>query len=667
MNKTEKINILLVEDRPDNLVSMERVLEEPDLNILKATSSNEALDLMRQYHFALVLLDVEMPDSDGFGIAELIRSSEKTRYVPIIFVTAVGKQQKHAFKCCEAGAIDYLFKPLEPDTLKSKVNVFIELYRDKKAIKKIRQELRSEMQDRREAEEALKVLLRKIERIKQEWEYTADSLPELVCLLDHQGCVVRANRIVEAWNLGRVLDVKGRRVHELLHPGCDDLSCYLNSFWKQSWEKAIQGQHVQCEAYDEILKRHILLRIQPGKDWGKETAISSTVLIVQDITERKQAEENQERLRQVIAAEKSKMEVMVNSMADGVIMVDREKKIVVINPAARKALHIGGHQDHALDFERVSGLLGFDPFESLESEGTASIKNEVSIYGIHYQSQISCVAGSEGRVLGAVVVLRDISKEKEIDRMKSEFISVVSHELRTPLTAIRNAVDIVLEETAGAINETQRKFLFMANRNVDRLSGIISELLDISKIESGKINIDFKPLDLCAPLDMTIASLTCRTEEKSILIHKEIPSNLPQAYGDPDKLEQVFINLLDNAIKFTPEGGHVYVLAKGHELDNDFMEVSVSDTGIGIGPDELEKIFDRFYQVGESLTREIKGTGLGLAIVKGLVEAHGGHLWVESEVGKGSRFTFTIPKYSPERITWIKELQRPKKKVPIYH
>ena len=247
------------------------------------------------------------------------------------------------------------------------------------------------------------------------------------------------------------------------------------------------------------------------------------------------------------------------------------------------------------------------------------------------------------------MVSRDISREKEVDRMKSEFISTVGHELRTPLTSIKNAVDIVLKETAGGINENQGRFLSMANRNIDRLTGLINELLDISKIESGTIKIDLGPLDLGIPLDIVITSLTSKAREKSISIHKEIPSDLPQAYGDSDKLQQIFINLLDNAIKFTPEGGEVYVSAKDCELDGEFIEISVADTGMGILPDELEKIFDRFYQVEESQTRIIKGTGLGLSIVKGLVEAHGGEIWGESEVGKGSKFTFKLAKYSPER------------------
>jgi len=267
--------------------------------------------------------------------------------------------------------------------------------------------------------------------------------------------------------------------------------------------------------------------------------------------------------------------------------------------------------------------------------------------------------------INIICFIRDVSREKEVDRMKSEFISVVGHELRTPLTSIKSALDIVLGKTAGAINDDQKRFLSTADRNVGRLSGIISELLDVSKIESGTIKIELEPFDLFTPLDMAIGSLIYRAKEKSISIHKEIPSNLPQAYGDLDKLEQIFINLIDNAIKFTPQGGHINVSAKGYEPSGDLMEISVADTGTGISPDNLENVFDRFYQIEESLSREANGTGLGLSIVKGLVEALGGQIWVESEVGKGSKFIFILPIYSPGRTfkdCLNREIQRAKEK-----
>jgi PAS domain S-box-containing protein/diguanylate cyclase (GGDEF)-like protein len=241
---------------------------------------------------------------------------------------------------------------------------------------------------------------------------------------------------------------------------------------------------------------------------------------------------------------------------------------------------------------------------------------------------------------------RDITKETEVDRMKSEFISIVSHELRTPLTSVKNAVSIILGGRAGEITKNQERFLSMVNRNIDRLTGIINDLLDLSKLEAGKVELKFQEIDLNEPLDIVISSLMPKAENKSVTITKEIPVDLPKVCGDRDKIEQIFINLINNSIKFTPEGGRVHVSAKNHDLDKDFIEVCVEDTGVGIPVEELDIVFDKFHQISGSLTRKTGGTGLGLPIVKDPVEGHKGSIRVESEVGKGSGFIFTLPAYS---------------------
>ncbi|MEE8300291.1 MAG: PAS domain S-box protein [Desulfatiglandales bacterium] len=393
---------------------------------------------------------------------------------------------------------------------------------------------------------------------------------------------------------------------------------------------------------------------------GNMRSRPGAVLLLRDITERKSAEE-------ALKASEAQLRNIIEKNVDGIVIFDRNRILRFVNPAA-EALLGWKSREFIGEMSRFPVVAGeTKELDIIRRDGeTATV--EMCVVYIEWEGENVNLAS-----------LRDITKHKqaeeairETDRMKSEFISVVGHELRTPLTSMRNAVDMVLGETTGPINENQRRFLSMAERNIDRLTGIINELLDISKIESGKIRVEFKPIDLDALLDTIMASLASKTKEKSISIHKEIPSDLPQAYGDSDKLEQIFINLLDNAIKFTPEREGIYITAKlvqnekrsvgtgeepkgvwmeelgvrSSELDSDFMEISVTDTGIGIPADELEKIFDRFYQAEESLTKEIKGTGLGLAIAKGLIEAHGGKIWVESKVDKGTRFTFTLPRYT---------------------
>jgi two-component sensor histidine kinase len=236
-----------------------------------------------------------------------------------------------------------------------------------------------------------------------------------------------------------------------------------------------------------------------------------------------------------------------------------------------------------------------------------------------------------------------IQELRKLDEIKSEFVSVASHELRTPLAAIKNAVQLILTGKTGAINETQVKFLSMAERNINRLMNILNDLLSLSRIESGKMTMKFEDLDLRGLIEFIHSSFKTQTDGKSIRLQMELPPKVPTVYADREKLEQVLTNLMGNAIKFTPEGGEIVISAKPYDGNGSHMAVSVKDTGAGIPADQLDKIFEKFHQVEGSLQRSVGGTGLGLAIAKGLVEAHQGKIFVESEVGKGSRFTFTLP------------------------
>ena len=238
---------------------------------------------------------------------------------------------------------------------------------------------------------------------------------------------------------------------------------------------------------------------------------------------------------------------------------------------------------------------------------------------------------------------------KRIDEMKSEFVSVASHELRTPLAAIKNAVQLILQGKTGEINENQKKFLSMADRNISRLTNILNDLLNLSRIESGKIEMKIEELDPRALIEFILSSLRPQAEGRSIQLKMEIEKKLPSVYGDREKVEQILTNLVGNAIKFTPEGGEISVSAQPSLRGGNKLAISVRDVGIGISEDQQEKIFEKFHQVEGSLHRSVSGTGLGLAITKGLVETHHGEIWVESEIGKGSTFTFTLPISEGER------------------
>ncbi len=352
-----------------------------------------------------------------------------------------------------------------------------------------------------------------------------------------------------------------------------------------------------------------------------------------------------------------KSRTLVESITDGIIMIDRDFKVSVMNPAAQGMINPKGF-DSPPDKKTIEDILDID-FNDLQnrlSQGKESfVKKEIGIGELTYKELVSPIRGVNKHLTGLVISLEDITEERKLDKLKSEFVSVVSHELRTPLCCIKNAVDLLFYRKAGETNAQQNKFLEMASRNVDRLARIIDNFLDISKMEAGKMELQLEQVNLGEIIEGIIATFALELEKKSIRFEREISPDLPGILGDHDKLVQVLSNLVSNAIKYTPEGGEIRIEAAQVEKSQPpvpamlilphrhFIQVSVSDTGVGIPPEELDRIFDKFHQVEKSLARKIGGTGLGLPICRNLVEAHKGKIWVESEPGKGSKFIFVLP------------------------
>jgi signal transduction histidine kinase len=250
-------------------------------------------------------------------------------------------------------------------------------------------------------------------------------------------------------------------------------------------------------------------------------------------------------------------------------------------------------------------------------------------------------------------------KLERLERLKSEFISIVSHELRTPLTAIKNSLEICLSKEAGEISAITNKFLNMAKKNVIRLSGIINDLLDLSKVEAGKMDFKFEKTNINTPVEFLKNTFENVAKDKNINIILEKDENIALTYIDTQRIEQVMSNLISNAIKFTQDDGEITIKTENinvKDIDktkligaenptfySNYVKVSVKDNGIGIAEEDLQKVFNQFQQIENSLNRQNGGTGLGLPIAKQLIEAHKGFIWVESELNKGTTFAFVIP------------------------
>jgi len=233
---------------------------------------------------------------------------------------------------------------------------------------------------------------------------------------------------------------------------------------------------------------------------------------------------------------------------------------------------------------------------------------------------------------------------KELDRMKSDLLANVSHELRTPLTAIKGYTDYILERRLGAITEKQEKGLVVVQRNLERLSKTINALLDFSRMDVGRIALNLQPFPLGPLLDQIVTALRSELEKKGLKLTTDVERGLPPVIADREKVSAVLENLIINALKFTPEGGRITVSAsRAGSPGRPSAKIGVADTGVGIAPEQIAKIFNRFHQVDTSSTRRFGGVGLGLAIVKSILDAHGTAISVESEIGRGTTFSFVLP------------------------
>ncbi len=352
-----------------------------------------------------------------------------------------------------------------------------------------------------------------------------------------------------------------------------------------------------------------------------------------------------ERLRSVVDAEKTKMESMVESMAEGIIMIDERGDIVVLNPQARSMLAFEEQAEittrKLLDKLQIMRQ-GIDIVERLASLKNHPVVKEISVQQEENRilhCEITSVSKGE-KFLGICIYLRDITREKEVEGMKTEFITTVSHELRTPLSITREGISLVQDEIPGRINEKQKEILATAMENIDRLARIINNLLDISKIEAGKAELKRSLNNITSLVKKIVSSFASMAEKRGLELRMSLPEERIDVYADADRIVQVLTNLINNALKFTKEG-IIEVSIRKKEKE---VECSVADTGIGISKDDIPKVFSKFQQFSRVEGAGEKGTGLGLSIAKGIVEMHQGKIWVESKFGKGSRFFFTLPR-----------------------
>jgi PAS domain S-box-containing protein len=782
--------VLLVDDRAENLVALQAILEPLGHELVLAGSGEEALRELLRADVSVILLDVRMPGLDGFETAELIKGRKRTRDIPIVFLTAISKDAGQVFRGYEKGAVDYIFKPFEPEILRSKVAALIELHEKAEAL--------------RRQEEALRE--REVAELRRAGEFRyrnlADAMPQIVWTANAEG---RADYVNRRWFEYTGLSVEETRADDVLrhvvHP--DDLPALI-----ERWREAVAAgapfelQYRMRRAEDESYRWHLVralpttdadgratgwvgtstdiddqkrseemrqflleagallagsldyastlatvarLAVPRIADWCaidvidgtelrplavrhvdpaqaalaeelrrrypppadadrgphgvvrtgepellseipsellEQTAVDElhldlmrqlgprssmcvplvsrgrtlgTITFVSDQSGRRFDEADlgfaQELARQAAAAvdnarlymeaeNRAQAARALASVADGVFLVDGAGVIRLWNAAAE-----------AITGLRADELLGRRAEEALP--GWAEIEGRVALAGAPGPTGSraeSVPIEVDGRELwlsltgvevedGAVYAFRDLTEERAVEKMKSDFVATVSHELRTPLAAIYGSALTMRRPDLTLADDVRERLLAVVAEESTRLAEIIDDILLASHLDSGRLSARVESCDARTLTEGVLEAAGTHLPE-SVSLVLDAPKRLPRVAADPGQLRQVLANVVDNAVKYSPEGGEVRVALEQRDRR---MRIAVRDSGLGIPAKEQARIFEKFYRLDPDMTRGIGGTGLGLYICRELVRRVGGRIWVESRVGEGSTFFVEVP------------------------
>ncbi len=599
MTSELQANVLLVDDRPENLLAMESILENLGQNLIRATSGREALRFLLVEDVALILLDVQMPGLNGFELAELIRERERTQHTPIIFVSATSKDEQYIFEGYSLDAVDYLTKPFEPEILKSKVRFFTKLFQQNQEIKRqaaLLEKANGELDSlNTELEARVERRTEQLETANHELENEIAVRKQSEARLAIEHTITRT--LADAYNLESAAPI-------ILQTFCEHLNAVICCLWLPDESgKTLSCIHIKTadEADDlssfisESRKIKIAPRIGlPGQVWEKNAPVwlPNTV-------------RGEKFPRAEIAAE-----IGLHCAVGFPIKIGRE---------FYGAIEFFTRCDLSLDqnlinmLEAIGSEIGqFIQRKRLEAERENLLRREKS--------------------------LRE--QAEKASRLKDEFLATVSHELRTPLNAILGWGQML--QSGKVTGDDHNRALETIYRNAKSQAQLIDDLLDSSRLITGNLRLNLSPTAIVPVIEAALDVVRPGAEAKGITLSAVYDSESETITCDSHRLQQMIWNLLTNAVKFTPPSGHVEIKL---EQSYDTVKVLISDTGQGISPEFLPFVFDRFRQADSSSTRSHDGLGLGLAIVRHLAELHGGSVQAESGgKEKGATFSITLPR-----------------------
>ena len=643
---TDAVSILLVDDEPKNLLALSAVLDGPDRRLVSAPSGEEALRHLLHEDFAVILLDVHMPGIDGFDTAELIRGREKTKDTPIIFLTAEIRGQGFVSRGYSLGAVDYIVKPFDPEALRAKVGVFVDLFRKTGEVKRQAAELSD-----------MTTFLNGVLESATEYAITA---------LDPEGRFLTWNEGARRIYGYSAEEMVGRRDLAALHPGNGETAKKVGELLRTA---ARQGKAEGVMEHVRKGGRRLPVSATISRREDADGLSIGFVMVARDITAQQRAQAQRLQLieeqaaRSEAEAARDRLQQVIDVLPEGIILVDAHGQVFLSNAAADE---IAGR-----DLAAPSDVL-FGDFGLLHLDETPYQPSELPLARIVQQGEVvrgeqlllpnattglpvpvlvngAPLRDQHGGLHGGVAVFQDISPIKELERQKDAFLAAASHDLKNPLTAIKARAQILQRQALrmkGAEGRRVADGLRAIDQTATRLTAMINELLDVARLQMGRpLLLDRQPTDLAEISRQVITELQPSTDRHDIEI--KTPTERILGLWDRARLERVVSNLVSNAIKFSPEGGRITLIVRGDDHAGEpWVALEVHDEGVGIPAEDVPRIFERFYR-GSNVAGAIEGTGLGLTGSRHIVEQHGGQLLVESQQGQWSVFTLLLPSRAP--------------------
>ncbi len=640
-----RYRVLAVDDEQDVLDVLQRALED-EYEVFTALSGSEALEILKREPMDMLITDQRMPVMSGI---KLIEKSKKINPGMVRIILTGYTEPADLIDAINRGEVyRYITKPWDLNELLITIRNGLEAYQ----LRKDKERLLGDLQLRLNSMTVFLDLSKEAARAQSYEEIIQAVVKYLPYIVEFDVCA----SLIEQEHGKALLNIHCRKpVHEKLLFGvrADMTAAYAKSSGQQIPENSLlihlTGERTRPEEPKTGFRSSVEVML---KSEGEPTGLIRLLAFKEDVFREdtrqlldilaNQTGEIVRGLKSQLIAERQRLELMVQSLADGVIMVDDQDKVFVINPAARQLLHLS--PDTPVNARYLKDTLGFYPFELVRgwtAQEGSFVKEEIKVFDRVLHSLVSPVTIGE-RLLGVAVVLRDITEEKRLEERKEEFVSIVSHELRTPLTSIGGALDLLLNRFVGEVNPKQERYLQLAKGSCEKLNMIIDELLDLSRFEKGKMTMDMRALDLAKLVSEAAEAYQAAAQEKGVKLEIGVPQGGVRVVGDRNRLHQVLNNLLSNGLKFTDLGKTIRVDVFTSEAMSGLVGVAVFNDGEEIEEQDHERIFDKFEQAKRA-RGAVSGSGLGLSISKNIVEAHNGRIWVESGRGEGTHFIFTLP------------------------